>query len=136
MVFAGYLIPLLALSSQALASYTGNLNYRSPSLRHARLGIDLEKVTARSLSKRDEAPYEPSQLNFTHGVASGDPYADSVVLWTRVAPSMESDESDVTVSGDVPLYDHETEGYVRASAHPVCVKYRVFDEEGKKKVVD
>ena len=39
MVFTGYLIPFLTLSTQALASYTGNLNYRSPSLRHARLGI-------------------------------------------------------------------------------------------------
>lgn len=135
MVFTGYLIPFLTLSTQALASYTGNLNYRSPSLRYARLGIDLEKVTARSFSKRDEAPYPPSQLNFTHGVASGDPYADSVILWTRVAPSMQSDESDVTVSGDVPLYNHETERFVRASAHPVCVKYRVFDEE-RNKVVD
>ena len=24
--------------------------------------------------------------NFSHGVASGDPYADSVILWTRVTP--------------------------------------------------
>ena len=28
----------------------------------------------------------PSGLGFSHGVASGDPYADSVILWTRVTP--------------------------------------------------
>ena len=29
----------------------------------------------------------PSGLGFSHGVASGDPYADSVILWTRVTPA-------------------------------------------------
>ncbi|MCP9834788.1 MULTISPECIES: ExeM/NucH family extracellular endonuclease [unclassified Cyanobium] len=28
----------------------------------------------------------PAGLAFSHGVASGDPYADSVILWTRVTP--------------------------------------------------
>ncbi|MCX5928026.1 MAG: ExeM/NucH family extracellular endonuclease [Cyanobium sp. LacPavin_0920_WC12_MAG_63_22] len=28
----------------------------------------------------------PSGLGFSHGVASGDPHADSVILWTRVTP--------------------------------------------------
>lgn len=69
-------------------------------------------------------------------MASGDPYTDSMILWTRVALSIESDESGVTVSGDVPLYNYETERYVRASMHPVCVRYGVFDEEGMGKVVD
>ena len=27
-----------------------------------------------------------SPLSFVHGVASGDPYADSVILWTRITP--------------------------------------------------
>jgi len=29
---------------------------------------------------------QPSGLAFVHGVASGDPYQDSVILWTRVTP--------------------------------------------------
>jgi predicted extracellular nuclease/phosphodiesterase/alkaline phosphatase D-like protein len=29
---------------------------------------------------------QPSGLTFAHGVASGDPYHDSVILWTRVTP--------------------------------------------------
>ncbi|MCP9823711.1 alkaline phosphatase, partial [Cyanobium sp. L1E-Cus] len=28
-----------------------------------------------------------SNVSFAHGVASGDPYADSVILWTRISPS-------------------------------------------------
>lgn len=28
----------------------------------------------------------PTELRFSHGVASGDPYTDSVILWTRITP--------------------------------------------------
>jgi predicted extracellular nuclease len=28
----------------------------------------------------------PTELRFSHGVASGDPYTDSVMLWTRITP--------------------------------------------------
>ena len=129
------LLPLLALSSYVLADYDTNLNYRSPSPRHPRLGIDLTKVRSRSLEKRDKPPYDPASLNFTHGVASGDPYVDGVVLWTRVAPSMEADDSDVTVTGTVPLYNHERKKYIDASVHPICVDYRVFDDEAAENVV-
>lgn len=104
-------------------------------MRHPRMGIDLEKVEARSLAKRDQAPYDPSELKFTHSVASGDPYADSVILWTRIAPSMEADDSDVTVTGSVPLYNHETQPYIDASPHPICVEYKVYADEEAKKVV-
>ena len=31
----------------------------------------------------------PAGLSFSHGVASGDPYADSVILWTRITPPAE-----------------------------------------------
>lgn len=33
------------------------------------------------------APRQPATVAFLHGVASGDPHADSVVLWTRVTPA-------------------------------------------------
>ncbi|KAL2784376.1 PhoD-like phosphatase-domain-containing protein [Aspergillus keveii] len=138
MVYASTLLSLLALSSGTLASYNGNLNYRSPSLNsdHVNMGIDTTAIHRRSLAKRDETPYAASQLNFTHSVASGDPYANSVILWTRIAPSLEASDSNVTVSGDVPLYDHENERYVKASAHPICVEYRVFRDEEGRRVVD
>ncbi|CEL02056.1 hypothetical protein ASPCAL01631 [Aspergillus calidoustus] len=138
MVYASTLLSLLALFSGALASYNGNLNYRSPSLNgdHINMGIDTAAIHRRSLAKRDETPYSASQLNFTHSVASGDPYANSVILWTRIAPSLEASDSNVTVSGDVPLYDHENERYAKASAHPICVEYRVFRDQEGRRVVD
>ena len=47
-------------------------------------------------------------LNFTHDVASGDSYADSVILWTRASPELDNDRSNATVEGTVPLYNHDT----------------------------
>lgn len=40
-------------------------------------------------------PQKPDHLYFYHGVASGDPLADRVVLWTRVTPV--ADEASLTV---------------------------------------
>jgi alkaline phosphatase D len=107
------------------ASFDGNLNYDSPSTRHDILGIDVELVERRSL-KRGNVAYQPSQLNFTHGIASGDPWPESVILWTRVAPTSDSDSSEVTVDGTAGLYSHETEQYVKADSHPICVEWKVF----------
>ena len=132
---ASFLLTAVSLASLALASFEGNLNYHSPSRRHAGLGIDVPKVAKRSLVKR-ATPWDPAQLNFTHGVASGDPYPHSVILWTRVAPSLEADRSNVTVEGYVPLYSHETEQYIKASPNPICVEYRVGTDGNFSSVVD
>ena len=113
----------------ASASFDGNLNYHSPSRLHPRLGIDVPVVSRRSY-KRDAIAYTPAQLNFTHGVASGDPYPNSVILWTRIAPSLVSSNSDVTVKGPVPLYNHETESYIKADANPICVNWKISAAEG------
>ena len=113
-------ISILSLTSVgALASWTKNINYRSPSEHHPGLGISLHKVNKRNtLDKR----FDASQLNFTHGVASGDPYSDSVILWTRCAPAFEAVDDNSTVSGYVPLYNHGPE---QVSTAPVCVEYQV-----------
>lgn len=123
----GQLLLLLVCASLASAYFQGNLNYGSPSLRHPSLGVGLHKV----MKRQEPGPaYSASQLNFTHGVASGDPYPDSVILWTRIAPTSDNDRSNVTVSGPAPLYGHETEPYVKASKSPVCVDYKVgIDKE-------
>ncbi|KAK2612725.1 hypothetical protein QQS21_001176 [Conoideocrella luteorostrata] len=113
------------LAGTATASFDGNLNYDSPSRRHDRLGVDVDLVERRSL-KRGNVAYEPSQLHFTHGVASGDPWPESIILWTRVAPMNESDSSDVTVDGTAPLWNHETQKYIKADPHPICVEWKVF----------
>ncbi|KAI0593895.1 PhoD-like phosphatase-domain-containing protein [Biscogniauxia sp. FL1348] len=129
-----YLVALGLLSAcpgsaaGATSFFDGNLNYASPSRRHAGLGIDVARVARRSLKRGAAVAHAPpsEELGYTHGVASGDPLADAVVLWTRVAPSRASDPSNVTVEGPVPLYSHDTETYVRADPRPVCVEWRVF----------
>lgn len=116
-------IVILSLVAGALASYAGNINYFSPSLHHPGLGVSIRKVVSRSYAN---SPWDPKVLNFTHGVASGDPYADSVILWTRVAPiGSDNDNSNVTVSGHVDLYSHEVDDFVKASKTPVCVEWRI-----------
>lgn len=117
---------LSALAAVATAvELSTNLNYHSPSTRHSNLGIDLPTVHRRTL-KRDSVPYSPDDLNFTHGIASGDPYPTSVILWTRVAPSLASDLGNITVEGNVPLYSHETERYIIADPNPICVDWAVW----------
>ncbi|KAF1850252.1 uncharacterized protein K460DRAFT_269400 [Cucurbitaria berberidis CBS 394.84] len=129
------LFAAVSLAALVTASFDTNLNYHSPSRRHEGLGIDVPKVAKRSLVKR-ATPWDPSQLNFTHGVASGDPYPHSVILWTRIAPSLVNDGSNVTVSGNVPFYSHETEKYIKASPNPICVEYRVGTDGNFSTVVD
>ncbi|CAG7559164.1 unnamed protein product [Fusarium equiseti] len=118
------------LATTVTAEFDGNLNYASPSRRHARLGIDVPLVKRRSM-KRGNTPYAASQLNFTHGVASGDPWPESVILWTRVAPSLKSDSSNKTVGGTVGLYSHETEKYIKADPNPICVDWEVRPSGGE-----
>jgi alkaline phosphatase D len=113
---------LLPIAAVAAASFTGNLNYGSPSLHHPALGISIRKVAARTYAN---SPWDPAKLNFTHGVASGDPYDDSVILWTRAAPMMDNDKSNVTVNGYVDLYSHEVNDFVHASKAPVCIEWKI-----------
>ncbi|KAK5684873.1 hypothetical protein LTS10_002948 [Elasticomyces elasticus] len=70
-----------------------------------------------------EKTFQASQLNFTHGVASGDPYSDSVILWTRAAPMVANVASNASVSGYVPLYNHGPN--LTVSTAPVCVQFKV-----------
>lgn len=114
-----------ALLGFASASFSSNLNYASPSRRHERLGIDTTVVERRSW-KRGNIAYEPSELKFTHGVASGDPWPESVILWTRVAPTDKSSDSLASVNGTAPLYSHETEAFVETDPNPICVDWKVW----------
>lgn len=118
---------ILALAASLINAdhWASNLNYASPSRRHQHLGISMSHMQRRH-ERRDVDQYmSADNLSFTHGVASGDPYSDSIILWTRAAPMLESDTSNVTVEGTVPLYNHDTLQYVQASSHPVCVDYEV-----------
>lgn len=53
-----------------------------------------------------------------------------------MSPTSDNDQSNVTVSGYVPLYDHETEQYVSVSTAPVCVDYTVASDEALTDIVD
>ncbi|KAL7624118.1 hypothetical protein AAE478_005675 [Parahypoxylon ruwenzoriense] len=129
----GFPYLFLALAGIASAAFSGNINYFSPSKHHASLGVSISKVAKRTYAN---SPWDASQLNFTHGIASGDPYDDSVILWTRAAPSSENNESNVTVTGYVPLYDHSTEQYVEKSDSPVCVDWKISTSKSFKNVAD
>ncbi|KAH4106581.1 hypothetical protein HBI70_154550 [Parastagonospora nodorum] len=120
---------LAGWTTLAVASWDGNINYGSPSLGHAPLGINTDKVKRRMLQKRDGSYHHSSNITFTHGVASGDPYADSVILWTRASPVLENDRSNVTVEGLVPYFSHETEKYIKASKSPICLDWKMSSSQ-------
>ncbi|KAJ9132239.1 Alkaline phosphatase (PhoD-like phosphatase) [Pleurostoma richardsiae] len=124
---------LCSIAGVVDAFWAGNINYFSPSLHHPALGVSIPKVARRTYGK---SPWDPKQLNFTHGVASGDPYEDSVILWTRVSPHQDNDKSNVTVSGYVPLYDHSNDDYVKLSDAPVCVEWKISTDKAFGTVVD
>ncbi|EEH10033.1 alkaline phosphatase [Histoplasma capsulatum G186AR] len=132
MAFLKVALAGLWLSSIASASFSSNLNYRSPSHNHPDLGIAINKVQKRNVQS---SPFKPEELHFTHNVASGDPYPHSVILWTRISPTKESSGSNVTVSGTAPLYDHDNDKYVAVSTAPVCVEYKVAKDDKMRRVV-
>jgi alkaline phosphatase D len=82
-----YILAFLVLAAWTDASYDGNLNYHSPSRRHDALGISIPKVQKRLIDDVKSVRDDHMALNFTHGVASGDPLPDGVILWTRLAPT-------------------------------------------------
>ncbi|KAH8671440.1 alkaline phosphatase-like protein [Xylariales sp. PMI_506] len=120
----GLITTVAFMALKVVASFDGNINYQSPSRRHDTLGINVPHVARRSM-KRGSVAYTPDQLNFTHGVASGDPLEDSVILWTRIAPTMASDNSNITVEGTAPLYNTDRETYIKADKNPICVNWEV-----------
>ena len=132
------LLIVLAWAAAALASYANNLNYRSPSYNHPSLGVSIHKVNKRNAGS---APYRAAQLNFTHGVASGDPYPTSIILWTRVAPTRDNVDDNSTVSGYVPLYNPVViqkgdEKPPPVSTAPICVSFKVATDKALTNVVD
>lgn len=130
---ASLLVRVAFLASAVSANWHANLNFASPSRRHLDLGIDIPKVLKRGVEPR---AWDPAQLNFTHGVASGDPLPNSVILWTRISPELKAGDSNVTVEGNVPLYNHDTETYIQGSPNPVCLEYQVGSDKNFSSVVD
>ncbi|PNS18224.1 Alkaline phosphatase D [Sphaceloma murrayae] len=116
----------LSLAATTLASWTSNINYRSPSEHHPGLGISLHKVNKRNVPGTQ---IRPSQLNFTHGVASGDPYPESVIIWTRASPMFANVDDNSTVTGTVPLFGHGIYNKSGVTTAPICVEYKLSEDD-------
>ncbi len=67
---------------------------------------------------RPVTPPARERTPFLHGVASGDPLPDRVILWTRVSPSSPADEIDTrwVLAHDPALRRVVSEGVVRGTA--------------------
>ncbi len=121
---------VLVASSVVEAAFDKNLAYSSPSRRHPSLAVPLAHVSKRQTGEI----FTAAEVNFTHGVASGDPYADSVVLWTRLAPTTGSVASDLVPEGVVPIYG-DLEG-AQPSSKAACVEFKIATDLALANVVD
>ena len=132
------LLVLATLVASTIASYGKNLNYRSPSHHHPGLGINLRKIVKRNDPR---SAFASSSLNFTHGVASGDPFPNSVIIWTRCSPQFDDVKNNDTVSGfvayypEVPIYNDTDSGKPPSNA-PVCVQFKVSTDPNVTNIVD
>jgi phosphodiesterase/alkaline phosphatase D-like protein len=120
----------LVAASVAEASFDRNLAYSSPSRRHPSLAVPLAHVSKRQTG----GVFAPAEVNFTHGVASGDPYDTSVILWTRLSPTVDSVASDLVPEGVVPIYD-DAEG-AQPSSKAACVEFKIATDQSLANVVD
>ncbi|HHP7240766.1 MAG TPA: alkaline phosphatase D family protein [Cyclobacteriaceae bacterium] len=59
-------------------------------------GINMTRVD-RTYRTNQELPFDASLEPFFHGVASGDPLSDRVIIWTRVTPGDDFTGSDIEV---------------------------------------
>ncbi len=82
-------------------------------LRRAGLGGSAVAAVAAGLP-RPAAAQDASLAPFFHGVASGDPLADRVILWTRVTPPADHDGGPVTVRWVVALDPDMTQVVMRS----------------------
>lgn len=118
-------------AAAAASPHGRNLAYLSPSRRHPSLAVSVSHVV-----RRQEAQelYAASEVNFTHGVASGDPLADSVILWTRLAPTPNNTASDTVPEGVVPIYGHPEAD--EPTDRAACVEFTVASDKAMQNVVD
>ncbi|KAL4265206.1 PhoD-like phosphatase metallophosphatase domain-containing protein [Pleurotus pulmonarius] len=131
----------LAVGSQATLLLDRNLAYRSPFIDHPEHGLDTTSIHARHVqhSKRqiiDATPFKDEHypnfygsdfsnspfvwnggLNFTHSVASGDPFDTSVLLWTRAVPASST-------------------GALPDQSVPVCVSFKISTSNTLSPVID
>ncbi|KAF3193230.1 hypothetical protein TWF225_011060 [Orbilia oligospora] len=88
----------------ASTQFARNIAFDSPSINHPFLAVPRR-------GPLDKRTVYTGPLFFSHGVASGDPYADSVILWTRAVP--------LDVNETTHLYEDKK---------PVCVAWEVWQD--------
>ena len=84
--------------------------------RKALLGFSSSLLIPAARSTDDEPPAEASALSFAHGVASGDPGRDSMVLWTRVSGADAPVDVDWMIAADEDFTSVVNRGRFRTSA--------------------
>ena len=114
MLLCNIICSLALFATASCASFKGNLNYESPSRRHPEMVVDTSRLRKRNNANENSTLLEGADVNFTHGVASGDPTEDAVILWTRAAPQEDNVASDFTTSGWQPTTE--------SGGDLVCVK--------------
>jgi len=77
------LLTVAALAGLASASITDNLGYNSPSYKVPSLATRRSEVVTR----HKRWVYYDGQVSFPYGIASGDPWPESVILWTHPVPA-------------------------------------------------
>ncbi|MGB2337819.1 MAG: alkaline phosphatase D family protein, partial [Alcanivorax sp.] len=79
-----------------------------------------------NLPEEPDTPDALPGVSFLHGVASGDPLSDRVILWTRVTPDLDSGEDvavTITVARDLAMLQTVASYTATASAaSDYCVK--------------
>ena len=76
--------------------------------------VSLKRKVAKTTAQQNDLPFEERLKPFYHGVASGDPLSDRVIIWTRVTPDAENQTNDIPVkwylTSDVELQNVVAEG--------------------------
>jgi alkaline phosphatase D len=74
----------MCLAAFLFSALSTNAQMISPTSGQSANSKKLERSVAKSL---DELNFDPALAPFYHGVASGDPLANRVIIWTRRTPS-------------------------------------------------
>ena len=88
-------------------------------IRHAVFGSSvLASGLLTGCNNNDDDRTAATSASFTHGVASGDPLADRVILWTRVLPSAAATSASVTweVASDAAFSNVVSQGETKTDA--------------------
>ena len=94
-------IIVFPLFSQVSENNTGKITkIVSPTAQPAPISLkrNISKVSSQN-GENETLPFEERLKPFYHGVASGDPLSDRVIIWTRVTP----DETTGTETTDIPV---------------------------------